>query len=297
MSKKALGKGLSALLSADLDDTIEASSTQILNNQGQVVSVRLDQIKASNLQPRNYFDESKIDELAESIKANGLLQPILVRKDAYSDSYEIIAGERRYRAAKKAGLEQVPVMVKNIDDRETLKLALIENIQRENLTPIEEAEGYKNLQSEFGYTQEQLSNIIGKSRSHIANMLRLLNLPSSIKDKLNSGAITMGHARVLVNAENPEELAEKIIADNINVRDAEKYATGAGLGGSKKKSKNTGSKKTPKHTKDEDLIAIEESLASTTGLKVKIEESEDGGRVILFFNNLSELDKILQKLN
>ena len=291
MSKQALGKGLSALLSSGEDE-------QVNNENSQPQQILLSVLKAGSSQPREHFDEASLEELAESIRKNGILQPILVRKIIGSDFYEIIAGERRCRAAAKAGLLSVPVIVKEIDDRQALEFALIENIQRENLTAIEEADGYKRLQDEFSYTQEQLAGVLGKSRSHIANMLRLLSLPQSVKDLINSGAISMSHARVLVGSDNPQALAEKIVNEGLNVREVEKFAAGSGhAGGGKKGRAISGSRSRASNAqKDEDLLALEASLSDSMGLRVLIEDSSDGGRVVICFNNLTELDKILQKI-
>ena len=286
MSKQVLGKGLSALLSGG--DEASEMSDNTLSYQMQINS-----IQAGSAQPRGRFAEESLQELSESIKKNGILQPIIVRRIQGKESYEIIAGERRFRAAKLAGLESIPVIVKDFNDAQALEIALIENIQRENLTPIEEADGYKRLQEEFNYTQEQLGNVLGKSRSHVSNMMRLLTLPQSVKDMINDGSITMGHARALVGAKNPHLLAQRIVEEGLNVRDVEKLAADSGARGNR-----AGSKKRAhsSEAKDEDLLALERNLSEAMGLKVIVEDSNDGGRVVLYFNNLTELDKILQKL-
>jgi len=293
MSKQVLGKGLSALLSGNDDDNSDVGE----NMQPYQMSLTL--MRPGSSQPRERFEEDSLLELSESIRKNGVLQPILVRKNAEGEYFEIIAGERRFRAAKLAGLQSVPVIVRDFNDAQSLEVALIENIQRENLTPIEEADGYKRLQEEFNYTQEQLGGVLGKSRSHVSNMLRLLTLPQPVKDMLSSGAITMGHARVLVGVENPQAIAERIISEELNVRDVEKLAAGSGHAGGGAKGKKIYPKKNSdslKTNKDEDLLALERSLSESIGLKVAVEDSNDGGKVILYFNNLTELDKILQKL-
>lgn len=294
-TKQALGKGLSALIDSGEDDLVVAERT----NETQEIDIAY--IKAGSYQPRTHFDEESLKELADSIKANGVIQPIIVR-ELKKNSYEIIAGERRYRAAKIAGLSEVPVIIKDIGDKQALEIALIENIQRENLTPIEEADAYKRLQAEFDYTQEQTAAVLGKSRSHVANILRLLTLPASVKNMVNNGQITMGHARVLVGmgAEEAERLANMIVADNLNVREAEKFASGSGHagGGVKGKAIKSGNKTTKAPAqKDEDLIALENSLTESIGVKVSIEDDANGGRVILHFNNLTELDAIIQKMS
>lgn len=292
MSKQALGKGLSALIDDGEDDVSPASADK---NSQQQLSIKA--LQPGIFQPRGYFDEGSLLELSESIKKNGILQPIVVRSINDSNSYEIIAGERRFRAAKMAGLQTVPVIIKSLDDKQALEIALIENIQRENLTPIEEAEGYKRLQAEFGYTQEQLGGVLGKSRSHIANMLRLLSLPQAVKAMINSGTLSMSHARVLVGAEDPQGLAEKIINEGLNVRETEKFASGSGYaGGGANGAKVVNKKGASAVEKDPDLLALEQSISARIGIKVTIDDSPQGGRVTLYFNNLSELDKILHSI-
>lgn len=296
MSKQALGKGLSALIDSGEEDAKIEKETNNISKQKEIA---ISKLKPGVFQPRGYFEESSLQELSDSIKINGVLQPIIVRL-TNDDNYEIIAGERRFRAATMAGLEQVPVIIRDIDDKQALEIAIIENIQRENLTPIEEADAYKRLQAEFDYTQEQMASVLGKSRSHLANMLRLLTLPKSVKDMLDSGELSMGHARVLVGmGDEAEFLAKMIISDNLNVRDAEKFANGSGRagGGAKGAKIKSSNKNATKHAqKDEDLLALENSLSESLGLKVSVEDSKDGGKVVLYFNNLTELDKILQKI-
>lgn len=291
MSKQALGKGLSALISSDEDELVNKENIQPYQMQ---ISV----IKAGRSQPRGHFEEKSLLELAESIKKNGILQPILVRKLKDGNFYEIIAGERRFRAAKTIGLKTVPVIVKDLDDKQSLELALIENIQRENLTAIEEAEGYKRLQEEFSYTQEQLGGVLGKSRSHIANMLRLLSLPQPVKEMLESGLISMGHARVLVGKENASALAARIVREGLNVREAEKFSeNGAGSAAGRNANKVSGQKNTTAGVmKDEELQALERIVSENLGLRVVVENGPKGGKIVLYFDNLQELDKILQKI-
>jgi ParB family chromosome partitioning protein len=324
-SKNALGMGLSALFSEEDTTTINKDSTEsmpssqdTLDTTSNEESISFDKKMKARLldvnmlvpgkfQPRGYFDEDKLKELVKSIKENGVIQPILVRSEDTEGRYQIIAGERRWRACKQAGLETIPAVIKELSDKEALEVALVENIQRQSLTAIEEADGYKKLIEEFGYTQEQLASNLGKSRSHISNMLRLLNLPDEIKDIINTGALSMGHARALVNANNPIELAYKIIEEGLSVREAEKYAAGWGTRTNKNKSDEhqetsedvkAKPKKSSKNTaeKDPDLAIIENSLSQNMGMKVSIEDTDEGGKVTLYFNNLSELDRILQKL-
>ena len=212
-----LGRGLSALLGED---------EPIISNEGQPSgqqTIAIEFLKANPDQPRKRFDEAAIDGLVKSIEKQGILQPILVRKHPnLEDHYEIVAGERRWRAAQRAQLHEVPVTIKELSNKETLEIALIENIHREDLTSLEEAEGYQRLMDEFSYTQEELSKSVGKSRSHIANMLRLLGLSDEIKSMIDDGLLSAGHGRALVSADTADELAHEIIAKDLNVRQTEK---------------------------------------------------------------------------
>lgn len=312
MTKKALGRGLSALINSDSKINTAPAATAAAITQAEpnnndansfTVMLALDKLSPGRFQPREYFDEEKLKELTDSVRENGVLQPILVRT-ADNGKYQIVAGERRWRASKQAGLASIPAVIKELSDKEALEFALIENIQRQSLTPIEEAEGYQRLMDEFSYTQEQLASNLGKSRSHIANMLRLLSLPQEIKDMINSGSLTMGHARALIKLDNPEEVAHEIIRKGLSVREAEKFAAGrgkAGRGSKERQPAKTSGIKVPSMNvaaeKDDDLIAIENSLSDNLGLRVTVEDSEEGGKVTLYFNNLSELDRILQKLS
>lgn len=306
---QVLGKGLSALLEDSASDlNPDNTSAQQQPSGGSTANtLPIGSLQRGKYQPRSTFDDNAIDELAQSIKEQGILQPIIVRP-INNHTYEILAGERRFRAAQKIGLPDVPVIIRaDITDTQALEIALIENIQRQNLTPIEEAEGYKRLQQEFDYTQEQLADILGKSRSHVTNLLRLLTLADPIKAYINEGKLSMGHARALVSAENPEQLAEEIVSNNLSVREVEKRLkekkTGhANTAKALYKAPQAATKKasyTPSTTageKDEDLVELERALSSTLGLKVAIDETEAGGTVTLHFTSLAELDIILQKL-
>jgi ParB family chromosome partitioning protein len=204
ISKKGLGRGLSSLMG---ETEVEESKLRPTSSD---VTIAISKLKPSSIQPRRLFDKNSINELAESIKSKGLVQPILVRPSkSNSDEYEIIAGERRWRAAQIAQLHELPAVIKNLDDVEALEMAIIENVQRADLSPIEEAAGYKKLMEQYNHTQEALSPIVGKSRSHIANIIRLLNLPISIQDMISQGIITSGHARAIMNSAFPEQLAKK----------------------------------------------------------------------------------------
>ncbi len=283
MRNNALGRGLSSLLKEEVVP-IE------LGNKSNVLSI--DQIEVSKYQPRKNFNHEKLQELANSIVSNGLVQPIIVNLGS-NGKYQIIAGERRYRACKIAGLKEIPVIIKNLSDREILEIALIENIQREELTAIEEAEGYEKLMNDFGYTQAKLAEAVGKSRSHVANLLRLNQLSDSIKSMINNGQLTMGHARCLIGLENAEELASKIIANDLNVRQTEELT--------RKPQTHQGSRKQRfednSNTANDDLILLGQSLSQKYGVKVVVENSWNGGKISFYYSNLEELDSILTKIN
>ncbi len=278
MKHPVLGKGLSTLLQ---EDTLPVSSSKY------VISVDLDKVTPGKLQPRKAFNNTKLKELADSIAVNGLLQPIVVSSE--NNEYKIIAGERRYRACKMLGLTQIPVIVKDIEDNVILELALIENIQREELTSIEEAEAYLKLMQDFGYTQEDISNNVGKSRSHIGNLLRLNKLPEIVKNYINEEKLSMGHARCLIGQDDAIELAGKIIANDLSVRQTEDLIK------RRKQDKVIDSEKEIKQ--DDDLIILSQALSDKYGVKVVIENSWKGGRISFHYNSLEELDAILMRIN
>ena len=278
--KKGLGRGLSSLMG----DT-NINSTDNLAKSSEI-TISIAALKPSPSQPRRLFDKNSINELAESIKSKGLVQPILVRPSKTDEnSYEIIAGERRWRAAQIAQLHEIPAVIKNLDDVEALEIAIIENIQRSDLSPIEEAAGYKRLIDNHGHTQEVLSEIVGKSRSHIANILRLLTLPQSIQDMISEGKISSGHARAIMNSAFPEQLAEKIINENLSVREAESLA---------KSKKNTVQKI---KLKDPDTIDLEEKISEKLGLNVSINHrGKKGGYIKIEYKSLDQLELVTQRL-
>ena len=283
--RKSLGRGLGALLGEDSSVIRETSEAKTENKNSGAEKISIDLLYASQFQPRLDFDEEALDALSVSIKEKGVLQPLLVRKNN-DGKYEIIAGERRFRAAKKAGLTEVPVIIKEMDDKEVLEVALVENLLRENLSAIEEAEGLQRLINEFSHTQEALSEIIGKSRSYIANTLRLLVLPLEIQQMVRNGIITAGHVRPLIGIENAVELARKIVEKGLNVRQVEALV------------KNN--KKAPEKTikANDDIIDIEKNINKKLGLKVKISTSKNGsGKVILNYSNIAQLDKIIDILS
>lgn len=269
MKKKGLGRGLSSLLKEEDFITDE-----------NLLTVDLDKLKAREDQPRKNFDDDSLEELTNSIKADGVIQPIVVRK--VGDKYEIIAGERRFRASKLAGLEKVPVVVKNVSDRKARELALVENIQREDLNPIEEAISLKTLMEEYKLTQQELSDIVGKSRSYIANNLRLLNLSDYIKEYLIRGELSPSQGRTLLSLETEEErkkYLDKLLVKEVNIRDVEKKA---------KQSKNK--------TEDIFIKDICERLTEVLDAKVKIHEKKKGGQIEISYLNEADLQRIIDSL-
>lgn len=280
---RQLGRGLSALFGDEKPNLVEANSNR------ETTSVPIEFIRPNPNQPRRNFDPEQIDTLVASIKERGILQPILVRKDPNDPSrYEIVAGERRWRAAQTAQLHEVPVIIKDLDDQNAFEIALIENIQREDLNPLEEAEGYRRLVDEFSHTQDAISRAIGKSRSHIANMMRLLNLPDGVKQMLVNGDLSMGHARALLNAENPETLAHQIIKKGMSVRQAEKLVTNEKDGGPK------ANREVPEQ--DPNTAALESDISDLLGLKVSIKFNGGGGELVVHYKTLDQLDDVLRRL-
>ena len=281
ISKKGLGRGLSSLM-GDVKTTLNKNES---SNQETKISIA--KLKPSPSQPRRLFDKNSINELAESIKSKGLVQPILVRPSpTETGAYEIIAGERRWRAAQIAQLHEVPAVIRQLDDVESLEIAIIENVQRSDLSPIEEAAGYKRLIENHGHTQEVLAEIVGKSRSHIANIIRLLGLPQSIQDMISEGKISPGHARAIMSSAFPEQLAEKIVNENLSVRDTENLV----------KPKKNRIKKVK--LKDPDTVDLENSLTARLGLKVTVEHKgpKKGGFIKVDYKSLDQLDMITKKL-
>lgn len=279
-----MGRGLSALLGDDV-----AADYSELDKIRTSKEVPVEQLHAGRFQPRTDWDVEALQNLADSIAEKGILQPILVRRDPDDNGmFEIIAGERRWRAAQMAQLHQVPVVIKELSDVDSLEIAIIENIQREDLSAIEEAEGFQRLANEFNYTQEKLAQKLGKSRSHITNLLRLLNLPSDVQDMVKSGDLSPGAARVLVTMDNPAKLARKIVDEGLSVRQVEKL--------SKKKPSNRASSPS-RPTKDQDTLALEGDLSAAIGMKVDINHSEShGGKITISYDHLDQLDDICRRL-
>lgn len=291
---RGLGRGLNALFEDDESDFVASSGDGTpVSRKRDVVGV--DQLSPGPGQPRKVFNEDALGELSASIQQHGVLQPLLVREDPPGGGqFQIIAGERRWRAAQKAQLHEVPVIILDISDAEAFEIALIENLQREDLDPIDEAGGYQKLIDEHGYTQEKLAESLGKSRSHIANMMRLLQLPAKVQKLLSEGAISIGHARALITAENAEELAKIVVAQNLSVRETEKLVAEAQ--GRTQKSKARASKSAPK--KDVDTLALEEDISGKLGMRVSI-DSRDGksGKLSVQFSNLDQLDDLIRRLS
>lgn len=294
--KFGLGRGLEALLgdeeiNLNLDDETTDVSSFVENTvfKSEKNEIKISDIVPCSFQPRTEFDRDALESLAQSIKEKGVLQPLLVRKK--NDKYEIIAGERRWRAAQLAGLEKVPAIVKDLSDSETLEIALIENLQRENLSAIEEADGLNRLMNEYEYTQEVIGKVIGKSRSYIANTLRLLGLPEEIKQLVKENKLSAGHARALIGCENAIELANKIVKEGLSVREAETLAANA-----KGFSVKNIATKEPKPV-DRDLEKIMADLEEKLKLKVKINAGKKGkGSITLHYNTPAELSSLLDIL-
>ena len=284
--RRELGRGLSALLGEAVTETAETDHTDRASRAPGTLPI--EHLHPGRFQPRRKFAEEDINALAASIREQGILQPILVRQDPDAPgSYEIVAGERRWRAAQAARLHEVPVIIRDLDDQGVLEIALVENIQRLDLGPLEEAEGYRRLIEEFSHTQEGLAKTIGKSRSHIANTLRLLNLSDRIKALLDDGALTAGHARALLNAADPDGLAATVVRQGLNVRQTEKLAQDDKAGGRQKK---------PRPAKDADTAALEKGLSNLLGLKVTIDFHGESGRLLISYRTLEQLDDLLQRL-
>lgn len=283
--KDRLGRGLAALLGDEFSDE------EVTGHAHGVRTMPIEFIRSNSLNPRKHFPEDDLAELAHSIKEKGLLQPVVVRRvDSSSNEFEIIAGERRWRAAQMAGLHNIPIVQKDVSDGEALEIAIIENVQRSDLNPLEEADGYKRLMEEFSYTQEQLSETIGKSRSHLANMLRLLKLPEKVRAYVNDGLLTAGHARALVGAEQAEEMALTIVQGGLSVRQAEEMVKSP-------KDRKTKPAATPEKGHDADTRALEQDLSRALGLSVSIRhKGKKGGEVKISYKKLEQLDEICRRL-
>jgi ParB family chromosome partitioning protein len=282
-----LGRGLSALMGdVEREQPVDAGGERA---EG-VRMVAVGDIRPHPDQPRRHFDEEKLEELAQSIAERGVLQPIVLRK--IGTGYQIVAGERRWRAAQRARLHEVPALVRELSDTETLEIAIIENIQRADLNAIEEAEAYQRLVADFGHSQEALGKLVHKSRSHIANLLRLLDLPVSVRQEVAQGNLSMGHARALITAPDPEKLAADVIRRGLSVRDTERLARTAKDGDAAK-----GRAPKAKASPDADIAALERQLGDMLGLAVRIAHNGEGGMVTLSYSSLDQLDMICQRLS
>jgi ParB family transcriptional regulator, chromosome partitioning protein len=283
--RRTLGRGLSALFGEESEDYTA------LDRVRQAKMVPIEHVRPGRFQPRRHFDEEAMQALVASMKERGVLQPLLVRRHPEAPNmYEIVAGERRWRAAQAAGLHEIPVLIRELEDRDALEVALIENIQRQDLSPLEEAEGYRRLIEEFKHTQEELAKAVGKSRSHVANMLRLLNLPDPVKDLVDEGTISAGHARALIGADNVAELAAEVARRGLNVRQTEQLAQAA------KPSRRPAAPATVA-AKDPDTAALERELGNLLGLRVDIQFEGRGGSLTIHYRTLDQLDDVLRRLN
>lgn len=288
-AKRGLGRGLSALM-ADLD--LGDSSAAAPANRDRTM-VPIEQITANPDQPRRYFDQAALQELADSLRQHGVLQPLIVRRHPRDDSlYQIVAGERRWRAAQMAQLHELPVIQRDFSDTEVLEVAIIENIQRADLNSIEEAMSFRQLMDRFGHTQEKLAEALNKSRSHIANLLRLLNLPDQVQDLVKDGKLTAGHARALITSDNPSAMARRVVDGGLSVRETEDLVRKAAQPGA---TPRASSKRTSE--KDADTRALESDLAAHLKMKVRIDHAGmDGGTIAITYRDLEQLDALCQLL-
>ncbi|SEF89213.1 ParB/RepB/Spo0J family partition protein [Jhaorihella thermophila] len=285
---RGLGRGLSALM-ADVKPEPEATATP----RRPDMMVPIEQLSANPDQPRRTFDQQDLEDLANSIREKGIIQPLIVRPMG-EGQYQIVAGERRWRAAQLAQLHEIPVLVRELDDTEVLEIAIIENIQRADLNPLEEAIGYRQLMDRFGHTQERLSQALGKSRSYIANLLRLLNLPDDVQDMVRDGRLSAGHARALITAENASELAQKVVRGGLSVRATEALVKKQMAGETEKPAKQK-----TKPEKDADTRALEGDLSAMLGMKVSIDHKAGGesGKVVISYETLEQLDDLCARLS
>ena len=282
--RRGLAKGLSALL-GDVDaDTLNTS------REATPRSIPIEFVRPSRFQPRRRFAEDELRALADSIREKGILQPLVVRPDPQiTGSFEIVTGERRWRAAQIAQLHELPVVVRDCSDQDALEVALVENVQREDLTALEEAEGYQRLIDEFAHSQDDLARVVGKSRSHVANTLRLLGLPEPVKAMLDDGSLSAGHARALLAAPDAAALAKDVVARGLNVRQTESLVR-------EKVPERARQPKTGAVAQDADTLALERSLSDRVGLKVKILHRDPGGRVEIHYRSVEQLDDIVRRL-
>jgi ParB family chromosome partitioning protein len=286
LSKRRLGRGLAALI-GEMDQPAPVNSGARSVNPDRMVPI--EHVARNPKNPRRSFDEGELQDLASSIRQHGIVQPVVVRPRG-ADQFEIIAGERRWRAAQLAGLIEIPVIVRDVDDRTALEIAIVENVQRSDLNPLEEALGYDQLIAEHGYTQNDLGEIIGKSRSHVANSLRLLKLPEPVREMLAGGSLSAGHARALITTSDPVSLARTIVAKGMSVRDAEKLAQ------NDIKAQSEPANVSKAEQKDSDTLALERTLSDSLGLDVKINHKNGGGQIRIGYRTLEQLEEICRLL-
>lgn len=280
--KKGLGKGLEALIS---------STNALEEAKNSVLEIKINEIDPNSQQPRKVFDQERLDALSESIKEHGVVQPIIVKTDG--PRYVIVAGERRWRAAKLAGLKTIPVIIKDISSREVMEIALIENLQREDLNPVEEAEAYQKLIDEYSLTQEEVAKVVGKSRAAVANSVRLLNLTNEIKDMISDGRLTSGHARTLITISDQQKqisLANQIVEKGLNVREAEKLTAHEANKGNKKQKPKAVNKETA------EMYNLEEKLRTVYGTKVNLLKGKEKGKITIEYYSNEEFDRIIDLL-
>ncbi|SDG22345.1 ParB/RepB/Spo0J family partition protein [Pelagibacterium luteolum] len=286
-----LGRGLAALI-GDMAP-IETAPRQADTGSG-VRRLPVEFVIASRANPRKDFDAELLEDLTNSIREKGVMQPLLVRpSDQGPDVYEIIAGERRWRAAQRAGLHEVPVIIREVDDKEALELAIIENVQRADLNPLEEAQGYGQLIEQFSYTQQDLAQVIGKSRSHVANTLRLLRLPREVQTMLEAGELTAGHARTLITSDDPLALARRIVDAGLSVREAEALHQ---QDSDSRREPGTVRERGSAPSKDADTLALERQLSDALGLSVTLDHKDRGGKLEIRYKTLEQLDAVCSKL-
>jgi ParB family chromosome partitioning protein len=285
-ARSRLGRGLASLIG---DVGAESQSNERVSRSQRKVPI--EHVRANPRNPRKLFSDAELSELSASIRERGIIQPIVVRARG-ADNFEIIAGERRWRAAQRANLHEVPIVVLDVNDGEALELAIIENVQRTDLNPLEEATGYQSLANEFNHSQDDIAKIVGKSRSHIANTLRLLKLPETVKAYINSGKLTAGHARALINHPDPEAAARDIVEKGLNVRQVEALGQEQALA----KGKTIGTRARTSASKDADTLALEQRLSDVLGLVVGIDHRGQGGVLRVRYRTLDQLDEVIRRL-
>lgn len=287
--RSRLGRGLASLIG-----DVGGEATQAERPRAQR-KVPIEFIKANPRNPRRTFTDAELGELSDSIKQHGVIQPIVVRPvKGSADRYEIIAGERRWRAAQRAGLHEVPIVPVDVSDALALEIAIVENVQREDLNPLEEAQGYQALAAEFKRSQEEIAKIVGKSRSHVANMMRLIKLPDDVKALIASGELTAGHARALIGLPDPSAIAKRIVAEGLNVRQTEALAHEEGV--PERKPQKPRAAASVKSVKDADTLALEKRLSDALGMKVTIDDHDGAGAVQIRYADLDQLDDIIRRL-